>query len=763
MTHELDAVGAGGLGSHPPAGQGSAEPRAPGRHWRPLGVAGLALVLLGTAAGLWLTAGGGIGVPATPIELAPTVSAVGAFVLWRRPGNRFGAVIAGTGLWFSLITLATATLNFAVKHPGLPAVVQQAALAVAWSAPALALPWTILVLWFPDGRFTAPAWRRAFAVAVVVASLVSMAGYLFGPPGQLPAILAGSAIPAGLGGPFAAADRGFIDSLAVVLLAFPLVALLGLLGRYRRSAPLVRQQIRWLLAATAMTVVGSGAAAGLEQGPDALFSIGVVLSAVVQPLPTLAVAVAILRYRLWDIDVVVSRALVTAVLWALLSVLFVVPALASGLLVGGSGTLAAVAAALTVTLLFQPVRQRTERAVEARVYRARRRGAQQMARFGEALRTAVDVNELGDRLATTVRDGLGVPWAAFWLHLRTDGGAALRVGGTAGIKVADATVLSREQADRLLSQPQVAWGTTLPAELKQLLPADTAMTIPLVAGQELVGLVACGERVGEPFTEGDLQLLTRFAGECALGLRSLRLEAELRAKLTEIEDQAEELRVSRQRLVAVQDEERRRIERNLHDGAQQQLVNLVVRIRELAGAIDPGRRGAWEQVAGEAEDAVFALQDLARGIFPSVLTDQGLVAALRNHAGRLPLAVHVEIQPGLTGRRFAPEAEAALYFVALEALTNVQKHAPGARASIGLHGADDDRHLVLEVRDDGPGLPDQRGGEGSGLQNMRDRMAAVGGSLDISSEPGAGTWVRARLLLPAAVVQLHRAEADSRR
>lgn len=749
-------------GPHPPTTRGTSE-RPSGREWIAFGVPGLSLVLLGAALALWLGGGGGVDMAATPIELAPSVSAIGAFVLWRRPRHRISIVIAATGLWFSLVALSTAALGFAVTHPGLSGVVQQAALAIAWSATALSLPWMLLVLWFPDGRFTRPAWRRCFAAAALVAPLMAIAGYLFGPPGTLPDILAGAAVPAHLGGPFAASDHRFVSGLADMLLALPLVALLALFDRYRRSAVAVRQQIRWLLVATATTAVASGVAAGLEQAPAAWHTVGLVLSAMVQPLPTLAIAVAILRYRLWDIDVVVSKAVVTTVLWALLSVLFVVPALASGLLVGGSGTLAAVAAALLVTLLFQPVRQRTERAVEARVYRARRRGAQQLARFGESLRTEVDVSELGERVTATVRDGLGVPWAALWLHLRTDGGSALRVRGATGIDLPAGAMLSNEQAGLLRSRPGVASSSTLPAELRQLLPIDSAVIVPLVAGGELIGLIACGERPAEPFTEADRELLARSAGECALGLRGMRLDAELRAKLAEIERQAEELRISRQRLAAAQDEERRRIERNLHDGVQQQLVSLAVRIRRLTATLDPERRRGWQEVVDDAEDAVFALQDIARGIFPSVLTDQGLAVALRAHAGRLPLAVRVEIEPSLADRRFAPEAEAALYFVALEALTNIQKHASEAHASIGLHGADNGRHLVLEVRDDGPGLPDRRGGEGSGLQNMHDRMAAVGGTLYIDSRPGAGTWVRAGLPLPAPVIQLHRADADSRR
>jgi signal transduction histidine kinase len=286
--------------------------------------------------------------------------------------------------------------------------------------------------------------------------------------------------------------------------------------------------------------------------------------------------------------------------------------------------------------------------------------------------------------------------------------------------------------------------------------------VPLVAGDELVGLLACGERPGDPLGERDLELLELIARESALALRNLRLEAELRERLAHIEQQARELRRSRQRLVGVQDEQRRRIERDLHDGVQQQLVALAARLRRASIATPADAHGLLERLAGEAEEATFALQELARGIFPSVLADQGLAAALRTHAARIPIAIHVEAEPALTGRRFERELEAALYFVALEALANIQKHAPGAAATVSLRSADAGRGVVLEIHDDGPGFEAQPGSPGTGLENMRDRVAAIGGELRIDSRRGAGTWLHAETPIAAPVVALQ-PEADSLR
>jgi signal transduction histidine kinase len=239
-----------------------------------------------------------------------------------------------------------------------------------------------------------------------------------------------------------------------------------------------------------------------------------------------------------------------------------------------------------------------------------------------------------------------------------------------------------------------------------------------------------------------------------LSLRNLRLETQLRQRLAQIEEQAEELRRSRQRLVGVQDEQRRRIERDLHDGVQQQLVALAAGVRRASIAAPVDAHRLLERLAGEAEEAVFALQELARGIFPSLLADQGLATALRTQAARMPISIHVEAEPTLAGRRFERDLEAALYFVTLEALANVQKHAPGAAATVSLRSAQAGRSVMLDVHDDGPGFEPRSRSPGTGLQNMHDRVAAVGGELQIDSRPGAGTWLQAQVPITAVVVSL---------
>jgi signal transduction histidine kinase len=348
------------------------------------------------------------------------------------------------------------------------------------------------------------------------------------------------------------------------------------------------------------------------------------------------------------------------------------------------------------------------------------------------------------------------------------GATTLRPLGRSGADLAP-IVLSPETAAVLRGSPGVVLAGAPPAQLAAVWPQPVGALVPLVAGDELVGLLACGTRRGDPLVAADFELLELLGRESAQRLRNLRLEARLRDRLVEIEAQAAELRRSRQRLVSVQDEERRRIERNLHDGVQQQLVSLAIRLQRAAVAAAAERPQAADlaDLAVEAEQAVFALQELGRGIFPGVLTDQGLAAALRTQVARMPMAVHIDVQPDVVRHRLQPDVEAALYFVALEALTNAQKHAPGAAASVLLRCRAG--RIVLEIVDDGCGF-ERNGHLGSGLENMADRMAAAGGTLEIESAPGEGTRVVASVPLvePAALAPEtrllpHQPEADSLR
>jgi signal transduction histidine kinase len=248
-------------------------------------------------------------------------------------------------------------------------------------------------------------------------------------------------------------------------------------------------------------------------------------------------------------------------------------------------------------------------------------------------------------------------------------------------------------------------------------------------GPELLGALSVVKPRQEPLTPAEEKLLADLAGQAGLILRNVRL--------------IEELRASRQRLVTAQDEERRRLERNIHDGAQQQLVALSVKMRliEVMAERDPFRAKVLAAEARvESQDALDDLRDLARGIYPPLLADQGLAAALEAQARKA--AVPVEVHPDGIGR-YPQEAEATAYFCVLEALQNVAKYAAATRVEVSL--SEEDGNLHFSVTDDGGGFDVATTPKGAGLQNMSDRVEAVGGRLEVSSTPGAGTTITGRI------------------
>lgn len=222
-----------------------------------------------------------------------------------------------------------------------------------------------------------------------------------------------------------------------------------------------------------------------------------------------------------------------------------------------------------------------------------------------------------------------------------------------------------------------------------------------------------------------------LASQAGLVLRNVRL--------------IEELRASRQRLVAAQDEERRRIERNLHDGAQQQLVALAVQLRlaeQMVGRDVEKERALIHRLQNAANEALDELRDLARGIYPPLLADKGLEAALQAQARKSPTPVVVETGP--LGR-YARDVESAVYFCALEALNNVSKYADASRAIVSL--AQSNGELTFSVTDDGRGFDPATTGRGTGLQGIADRLDAIGGAFEIVTAPGSGTTVTGRVPL----------------
>ena len=291
-------------------------------------------------------------------------------------------------------------------------------------------------------------------------------------------------------------------------------------------------------------------------------------------------------------------------------------------------------------------------------------------------------------------------------------------------------------------------GVSGPARIAVWLPellagrGDAVVRVaPVTSAGELFGLIVV-ERSNEdePFDEDEEGVLLELARRVGLALRNVRLDSELQASLEELREQAEELRASRARVVAAGDAERRRIERDLHDGAQQYLVGLAVQLglaRDLADSEPDKVKRILAELADEMQEAQQSLRDLAHGIYPPLLQDRGLAAALAAAAGRTTIPARVEARGA---GRYNPDVEATAYFCCLEALQNAAKYAgAGARATVRVW--EEGGRLLFEVADDGAGFEVLGGGRGAGLTNMRDRLGAIGGSLRIESESGYGTRI----------------------
>jgi signal transduction histidine kinase len=707
------------------------------------GAAGLAVVI--SAATLVLSGRTGEPLPVGTINVAVIAGGAAGMALVlhsRTPDNNLWRVLLVIALVGPLAVAVFATARHQREVP-------VALLGALWLAdPLLLVPWLLFIGLFPDGHRPIAAWPTLIWSGALLVTTVSVLAWLSAPdggdypiPGHLPT--AELAIDGSLH-----TDSAQVASALTGL--FPLVAAWCLLHRYRRAGPVMQQQIR-LGAAGLITCViielGLLTLPFVDHRPiqfaAAVIAVGV---------GALGVAAGLLRWRLWIVDQALPRAVVFGTCSAAFTALIAAGALIVTGSVGTSQVQAALFAAIIVTVLVQGYSRRLEPWVRRLVYGDRPGGFAVLIGLADDLAT-LDEPRATARIADAARLGLAVPWAAVWAPTARQG--VFRLATSCGELLIPPEVVHLERRDhaperdegppeRREQPPARTW--LLPTgQLEPSLPSDTAAVSLLSTGVEPWGLLAVGQRRGEPLTDGDLELLTVITREADLAHVNRRLLDEVAVSLDQLQTRARQLTESRQRLVAAQDEERRRIERDLHDGAQHELITLASQLRQLARS-EAVRPGLLDDLAEQAERAVFSLQDLARGIYPSVLTDHGVAAAIRSFAGRLPLTVTLDTAPDTVGRRWPADLEVALYFVAVESLGNSRKHAAASATTVTL--AERDGDVVLEVHDDGAGFDPRTVRAGSGLQHMADRMAALEGTLVVNSRPGGGTWVTARA--PAA-------------
>jgi signal transduction histidine kinase len=359
--------------------------------------------------------------------------------------------------------------------------------------------------------------------------------------------------------------------------------------------------------------------------------------------------------------------------------------------------------------------------------------------FGGRLTRSLPLDELLLQLTETLRRVLSLDAAEVWAG--SDGVLELaasdphRSGGTVILSPPEQSVVARAG----VSGP--AWaGVWLPGLAEGREEAVSLRIAPITHAGRLLGLLLAERSSGAPLDEADDRLLSDLARQLGLTLRNVELDSALQASLDELRRQAEDLRASRARVVSAADAERRRIERDLHDGAQAHLLGLVVNLRlarELAEPDPAAAKALLEDMSRDARDAVEQIRELAHGIYPALLLDRGLGEALAAAARRPATRARVDA-PGM--KRYPAEVEAAVYFCCLEALQNTGKHGgPAARATVRLW--EEEGALRFEVRDDGAGFDARDAAYGAGLAGMRDRLGALGGRLAIGSSPRRGTTV----------------------
>jgi signal transduction histidine kinase len=645
------------------------------------------------------------------IALAPGYALVGAIIA-SRTGKRIGWLL----LAFAVIAALTGfTFEYAVRSAAqaspLP-IGDYVAWVSNWLFP-LSFPLLGLALmYFPDDRLPSRRWRFIPPVVFVAFAFLVLAA-AFTPE---PIKLAGNLrvpTPVGIwllgkGHPLEFLSANSPIEFLILFLVGVGALILGASApfvRYRRSGPEQRAQLRWfvwieslsiVLAVVSAMLTGWSAVVGVTLGLLPLLGLCVGIP--------VAIGIGIFKYRLYDIDVVINKTLVYFSLAAFITAIYV------GIVVGigaaiGQGTSKpnlglSILATGVVAVAFQPVRERVQKLANRLVYGRRATPYEVLSEFGHRMAGTYAADDVLPRMARILAEGTGAREARVWL-------------ASSG-ELTPVATWPLANGDGHGTRP------------------DADLIVPVSHQGEELGALSISKAPGERLTPAEEKLTNDLASQAGLVLRNVKL--------------IEDLKASRVRLVQAQDEERRKIERNIHDGAQQQLVALQVKLglaRRLAA--DPDQLDPiLTQLQTETNQALQDLRDLARGIYPPLLQDKGMAAALESQARKAPIPVTVE-SDGIG--RYPQDIEAAVYFCVLEALQNVAKYANALSATVTLSASDG--LLSFEVADDGRGFDSASTSYGTGLQGMSDRLNALGGEVVVGSQPGSGTTVTGRVPVKA--------------
>jgi two-component system, NarL family, sensor kinase len=644
----------------------------------------------------------------TPL-LTITYCVVGALVASHHPRNPIGWMFCAIGFLSALNMLSAgyALYSELVNMTGsLPGAAFARWLSFWIWIPNALLPITLALLLFPDGKLLSSRWRPIAWAAVLSAGVFtfSMAFH----PGPLVEMGLTIANPYGIVG-----GEGILNALMTLVSPFLLVSIFGSIAsivvRFRNAAGRERAQLKWLAFAGVLVIVGNivGAVPWMIW-PDSPISqeLSIVIMSVTLMNIVIATGIAILRYQLWDIHILINRTLVYGLLTALVVVIYVVIVGALGILLQAGGSLlVSLFGTGIVAISFQPLRERLQRAVNRLMYGERDDPYAVLGRLAERLEVVVASQAVLPTIVETVADAFKLPYAAIAL----------------------------KEGEQFTSAAEYVRSRTFAGKV------DGDMEIlPLVYQLETIGQLLLAPRApGEQFSQADRRLLETIARQAGIAAYNVRL--------------TQDLQRSRERLVTTREEERRRLRRDLHDGLGPALASMSFKLDAIQNLADRDPAAVKKMAAelkAQMQDALANIRRIAYGLRPPALDELGLVGALKEH-----IAAHNQVQ-GLQITMEVPEStpplpaavEVAAYRIALEAMTNVSRHAGAKHCSVRLSLPGD---LCLEIIDDGRGLP-AAVRAGVGLTSMRERAEELGGTCCAEALSQGGTGVMARLPISSA-------------
>lgn len=680
-----------------------------------IGILSFLLVMIGLGISIHAQTLSGKGVTFSHQFFTPlmtiTYCVVGALVASRHPRNPIGWMFCTIGFFSALNMLSSGYALYSelsLKSDSLPGANLARWLTFWIWIPNILFPITFLLLLFPDGKLLSARWRSIALAAGF--GLVGITGSIAFHPGPLENMGFIGSNPYGISG-------GETVINALLTLAVPLL-LIGVFGsiasiivRFRRAVGIERMQLRWLAVAGVLVIVGNilGGIFWWLWGDNPIAQeLSIVITDITIVNIVIATGVAILRYRLWDIHIIVNRTLVFGSLTAIVIGIYVIIVGSLGMLLqtGGSLPISLLGTGI-IAVLFQPLRERLQRSVNRLMYGERDDPYAVLGRLSAQLEVVAASQSVLPTLVETVAEALKLPYVAI----------SLKEGNQF------ATVAEYNRSSVAVSQDK-----------------DDLKILPLIYQLETIGQLLLVPRAsGETFSQTDLRLLETIARQAGVAAYNVRL--------------TQDLQHSRERLVTTREEERRRLRRDLHDGLGPVLATIAVgmdAIRNLADNPEATRTLATE-IKAQAQAALEDIRRIAYDLRPPILDEFGLIGALKHYIESINQSNELQItfEHSKPLSNLPAAIEVAVYRIALEALTNVQRHAQASKCLVRVWA---DRDISLEIADDGRGIA-QSNHAGVGLHAMRERAAELGGMCTIQSRQSGGTAVLVQLPLQAQSIQ----------